>query len=68
MATLTAAAATFRVDRVARYAKASFPTQEVFGDVDGAELRLITCGGEFDRVTHNYRDNVVVFARMVGTA
>jgi hypothetical protein len=26
-------------------------------------LRLITCGGSFDRSTGHYRDNVVVYAR-----
>jgi hypothetical protein len=61
-------AATFRVERVARYPKSAFPTGQVFGEVARPELRLITCGGELDRLTHNYRDNVVVFASMVGTA
>jgi hypothetical protein len=53
----------FTVSRVARYAKAAFPTAEVYGPTPGAELRLITCGGEFDRSTGSYRDNLVVFAR-----
>jgi hypothetical protein len=26
-------------------------------------LRLITCGGSFDRSTGHYRDNVIVYAR-----
>jgi len=26
-------------------------------------LRLITCGGGFDRSTGHYRDNVIVYAR-----
>jgi hypothetical protein len=25
-------------------------------------LRLITCGGSFDRSTGHYRDNIIVFA------
>ncbi len=27
-----------------------------------AELRLITCGGDFDRAARSYRDNLVVYA------
>jgi hypothetical protein len=30
------------------------------------ELRLITCGGTFDRARGSYRDNLVVFARLAG--
>jgi hypothetical protein len=26
-------------------------------------LRLITCGGSFDRSTGHYRDNVIVYAK-----
>ena len=51
-----------------RYAKDAFPTHEVYGPTPGAELRLITCGGEFDRAARSYRDNVVVYARQTGPA
>jgi hypothetical protein len=54
--------ARFTVTRVARYAKTAFPTAEVYGPTPDAELRLITCGGDFDREARSYRDNVVVFA------
>ncbi len=58
--------ARFVVDRVARYAKDDFPTSEVYGDTKGrAELRLITCGGAFDRAIGHYVDNVVAFAHLV---
>jgi LPXTG-site transpeptidase (sortase) family protein len=60
--------AVFEVERVGQYAKSAFPAREVYGDVHRPELRLITCGGELDRATHNYQDNVVVFARMVRSA
>lgn len=59
--------ARFRVTRVERFAKDQFPTQAVYGDLDHAGLRLITCGGEFDRQLRSYRDNVVVFAEFVGS-
>lgn len=59
--------AVFEVDEVRRYAKEEFPTTLVYGDTDHAALRLITCGGSFDRATGQYRDNVVVFASLVGS-
>ncbi|GIE75433.1 class F sortase [Actinoplanes philippinensis] len=54
--------ATFRVSRVALYAKRDFPTAEVYAPIDRPGLRLITCGGAFDRSERSYRSNVVVFA------
>jgi hypothetical protein len=54
----------FLVERSRSYPKATFPTQDVFGPVAGAALRLITCGGEFDRARGSYRENLVVFARL----
>ncbi len=57
--------ARFAVDRIKRFGKDDFPTNEVYGSVDRPELRLITCGGSFDYRTSHYRDNVVVFAHMV---
>lgn len=56
----------FTVYRVDRYAKAEFPTDQVYGDTPGPELRLITCGGAFDRASGNYLDNVVAYARLTG--
>jgi hypothetical protein len=52
----------FRVDGVRQYPKANFPTGAVYGPVPGSALRLITCGGSFDRTVRSYRDNVVVYA------
>jgi Sortase domain len=57
---------TFEVTGTARYAKAAFPTEAVFGPVTGPVLRLITCGGDFDRASGHYLDNVVVTARPAG--
>jgi len=54
----------FTAYRVERFSKSAFPTAEVYGNTAGPELRLVTCGGDFDRAAHRYRDNVVVFARM----
>jgi hypothetical protein len=59
--------ATFRVDRVEEHPKADFPTEEVYGDIDHAGLRLITCGGTFDSDSGDYEDNIIVFARLTAT-
>jgi sortase (surface protein transpeptidase) len=54
--------AVFRVSAEHMYPKADFPTQQVYGPVPDAELRLITCGGVFDPTTGSYLSNVVVYA------
>ncbi|MBO3739140.1 class F sortase [Actinoplanes flavus] len=56
--------AVFAVTRVATYPKSRFPSGEVYGPIDHAGLRLITCGGDFDRRTGHYVDNVVAYARL----
>lgn len=57
--------ARFTVDKVERYAKNRFPTVEVYGDTTHrAELRLITCGGNFDARTGHYLDNIVAYAHL----
>ncbi|WP_448616154.1 class F sortase [Modestobacter sp. URMC 112] len=62
------AVATFAVERVEEHDKDAFPADAVYGDLDHAGLRLITCGGGFDEDTGDYELNVVVFARLVATA
>jgi sortase (surface protein transpeptidase) len=52
----------FTVSRVFQTPKAAFPTALVYAPVPGPELRLVTCGGTFDRSIGHYRDNVVVEA------
>jgi sortase (surface protein transpeptidase) len=56
----------FTVTGVDRYPKQAFPTDRVYGPTSGPELRLITCGGTFDRSVRSYEDNVVVSARLTG--
>jgi hypothetical protein len=56
--------ARFTVIRVDRYPKDAFPTAQVYGPTPGPELRLITCGGPFDRTARSYEQNVVVYARL----
>jgi hypothetical protein len=59
--------AVFRVTQVGQYSKDAFPTAAVYGDLDHAGLRVITCGGAFDHTAHSYEDNTVVFADLVAT-
>jgi sortase (surface protein transpeptidase) len=54
----------FRVQRVQRYPKDKFPTEAVYFPTLNRELRLITCGGEFDYAAGSYRDNIVVYATL----
>jgi len=56
---------TFAVDGVRQFPKDRFPAEEVYGATPTATLRLITCGGRFDRRRGEYDDNVVVFAHLV---
>jgi sortase (surface protein transpeptidase) len=56
---------TFQVTTVTQLSKSSFPTQLVYGPTPGPELRLVTCGGRFDRDRRSYLDNVVVEAVLV---
>jgi sortase (surface protein transpeptidase) len=58
----------FRVKQVTQYPKNSFPTKLVYGNIDHAALRLITCGGTFNSQTGHYEDNLVVFADLITPA
>ncbi|MFE5511570.1 class F sortase [Streptomyces sp. NPDC056529] len=59
--------AVFTVDRIKTYAKNDFPDEEVYGATGRPELRLLTCGGAFDRKT-GYEANIVVFAHLTDIA
>jgi len=56
---------TFGVTAVGSYAKELFPAEQVYRATPDAELRVITCGGDFDRVHQRYYDNVVVYANLI---
>lgn len=55
----------FAVTSVEQHPKDAFPTADVYGDIDHAGLRLITCGGVIDSATRSHTDNIVVFASIV---
>lgn len=56
--------ARFVVRKVEQVAKAQFPTEAVYGETTAPELRLITCGGSFDRGARSYVDNIIVYATL----
>lgn len=57
--------ATFKVTSIKSFEQDDFPTQRVYGNIDYAGLRLITCGGTFNARTQHYDRNTVVFAELV---
>ncbi|MZE52933.1 class F sortase, partial [Streptomyces sp. SID5770] len=60
--------AEFTVDDVQVFPREEFDATKVYGprEPGRAELRLITCGGTFDRATGAYTANVVVSAYLTG--
>lgn len=56
--------AVFTIDEVQTALKADFPTDKVYAATPYAALRLITCGGDFDKQTHEYLGNTIVYAHM----
>ena len=59
--------AEFRVTETELVLKDEFPTEKVYGSTEGSQLRLITCGGSFDRSARSYLGNLIVYAEHVGT-
>ena len=57
--------ATFRVRSVSRVPKDRFPTDLVYAPTLDPTLRLVTCGGSFDRSRGSYWDNVIAYADLV---
>ncbi|MFF4490734.1 class F sortase [Streptomyces sp. NPDC001544] len=55
----------FVVDSAETFAKDDFPSDRVYADTPRAEVRLITCAGDYDRTVKDYTDNLVVFAHLV---
>jgi hypothetical protein len=59
--------AEFSVEAVEVVEKAHFDATRVYGSTGRPELRLITCGGSFDRTAQSYSANVVVYAALTGS-
>ncbi|MCW8383793.1 class F sortase [Streptomyces justiciae] len=61
--------AEFTVDDVQVVTRDHFDAQQAYGTRQSgrAELRLVTCGGTFDRASRSYTANVIVSAYLTGT-
>ncbi len=60
--------AVFRVYATRQYPRNSIPTQQVYSsNSSNAELRLITCAGQFDTAAGEYTSNAVIFATLVSS-
>lgn len=57
--------ARFVVTEIGQYEQVAFPTDKVYGNIDHAGLRLITCAGTYDAGIERYTHNLVVYARLV---
>lgn len=56
--------AAFRVTSLRQFSQKSFPTQEVYGNIDYAGIRLITCSGTFSETSQHYDHNMVVYGKL----
>ncbi|MBF8194181.1 class F sortase [Nonomuraea sp. K274] len=54
----------FTVSGIEQTSKTTFPTNRVYGNTANSELRVITCGGVYNKTTHSYTDNIVVYATL----
>ncbi|TDD54605.1 class F sortase [Nonomuraea terrae] len=52
----------FVAGRKQQTAKTALPVKQIWGETDGPALRLITCGGAFDKTTSHYVANIIVWA------
>ncbi|MEU6578386.1 class F sortase [Streptomyces sp. NPDC046805] len=57
--------ANFVVDSAETFEKDEFPSHRVYADTPRAEVRLITCAGNYDHTAQDYTENLVVFAHLV---
>ncbi|MEV1289701.1 class F sortase [Micromonospora sp. NPDC049679] len=60
--------AVFKVESVERFDKRALPNDRVYGDFSRANLRLITCGGQWVGGETGYADNVIVFASLASNS
>ena len=58
--------ALFTVDAVRVFDRTVFPAAQIYAPAKDAQLRIITCGGAFDRKRAEYTGNVVLFAHLSG--
>ncbi|GAA4095107.1 class F sortase [Nonomuraea soli] len=54
----------YTVSGIEQVGKSSFPTKRVYDNTSDSQLRLITCGGVYNKTDHSYTDNVIVYATL----
>ncbi len=57
--------AIFSVDGKEQVLKTDLPTERIWNGSQQPLIRLITCGGEFDRSTGHYLSNLIVYGHLV---
>jgi hypothetical protein len=62
LTTASGASSAYNVVAIRSYAKTALPAEEIFAQSTAARLVLVTCGGVFNRATHSYLNNVVIYA------
>lgn len=60
--------ATFAVTAVEKNSQSDFPTEKVYGKINFAGLRLITCTGVYDHNKLRYSHNLIVYGKLVATS
>ena len=56
------------IEDIGEWQKSNFPSEIVYGASPLSEIRLITCGGAFNRSTGHYENNIIAFGRLIGGA
>lgn len=60
--------AIFKIYATRQFDRKNIPAEQVYGsNSSNAELRLITCAGDFDEKSDEYSSNAVIFASLVGS-
>lgn len=57
--------AVFEVDAKEQQLKAELPVDRIWNETEEPVIRLITCGGDFDRSSGHYLSNVIVYGHLV---
>ena len=60
--------ATFAVTEIERNSQGDFPTEKVYGKLDYAGIRLITCSGVYDKEKLRYSHNLIVYGKLIATS
>jgi hypothetical protein len=60
--------AVFTITKLEQFPKNQFPTQVIYGDTSDAQVRLITCGGAFNKAAKSYVDNIIASGTLTSVA